>query len=79
MYSPQHERLFGGISDETVAGIKKFDIELFAAHLDDWRMRVCEIGTISHRITSCTQILIQFFFEQRTSQTHQTFQRVTRN
>jgi hypothetical protein len=30
------------------SGIEEFDIELFAAYLDDWRKRVCTIGKNYH-------------------------------
>eukprot|EP00602_Paraphysomonas_sp_CaronLab_P002074 CAMPEP_0185023812 /NCGR_PEP_ID=MMETSP1103-20130426/6432_1 /TAXON_ID=36769 /ORGANISM="Paraphysomonas bandaiensis, Strain Caron Lab Isolate" /LENGTH=425 /DNA_ID=CAMNT_0027556569 /DNA_START=33 /DNA_END=1310 /DNA_ORIENTATION=+ len=36
-------QLFAEIPDDVVVGIEMFDIELFAAYLDDWRTRVCDI------------------------------------
>jgi hypothetical protein len=42
--SLRRKHLFGSIEKNILTGIEQFDIELFAAHLDDWRVRVCEIG-----------------------------------
>mmetsp|Transcript_20983 Transcript_20983/g.39063 ORF Transcript_20983/g.39063 Transcript_20983/m.39063 type:complete len:446 (-) Transcript_20983:151-1488(-) len=39
----RRKQLFGEIEDKILLGVEQFDIELFAAHLDDWRVRVCEI------------------------------------
>ena len=43
-FSLRRKHLFGSIDAKNLIGIEQFDIELFAAHLDDWRVRVCEIG-----------------------------------
>jgi hypothetical protein len=37
-------QLFAEIVDDILVGIEMFDIELFAAHLSDWKSRVYEIG-----------------------------------
>ena len=37
-------QLFAEIVDDILVGIEMFDIELFAAHLSDWKSRVYEVG-----------------------------------
>jgi hypothetical protein len=40
-------QLFAEIADDGVVGIEMFDLEMFTAYLNDWRVRVCEIGTLN--------------------------------
>jgi hypothetical protein len=44
-------QLFAEISDDVLVGIEMFDIEMFSAHIEDWKTRVYEIGSHGDFIT----------------------------
>jgi hypothetical protein len=54
-------QLFAEMADDVLVGIEMFDIELFAAYVDDWRVRVCDIGQNTSAVCPVTAVSINWW------------------